>query len=91
MFCRIRHEKTNFNASKNNDFQLDDKKRSDKPIKFQDEQLEELLDQDPPCQTVAEFGKILQVGCISTVSKRFKSVKSCVRVGSGEKKIRELI
>jgi len=61
-----------FRRFKNNDFELEDKERSGAPTKFKDEELEELLDQDP-CQTLAEFGKILQVDA-STVSKRLKAL-----------------
>ncbi|KAG5317754.1 JHD2C protein, partial [Pseudoatta argentina] len=45
---------------KNNDFQLEDKERSGAPKKFQDKELEPLLDEDPS-QTLSELGKILQV------------------------------
>lgn len=59
-----------FRRFKNNDFELEDKERSGAPKKFEDKQLEELLDQDR-CQTLAELGKTLQVD-ESTVSKRLK-------------------
>ncbi|KAG5320783.1 MOS1T transposase, partial [Pseudoatta argentina] len=55
-----------FRRFKNNDFQLEDKE------KFQDKELEQLLDEDPS-QTLSELGKILQVD-ESTVSKRLKGL-----------------
>ncbi|KAG5311344.1 MOS1T transposase, partial [Pseudoatta argentina] len=61
-----------FRRFKNNDFQLEDKERSGAPKKFQDEELEQLLDEDPS-QTLPELGKILQVD-ESTVSKRLKGL-----------------
>ncbi|KAG5317905.1 MOS1T transposase, partial [Pseudoatta argentina] len=61
-----------FRRFKNNDFQLEDKERSGAPKKFQDEELEQLLDDDPS-QTLSELGKILQVD-ESTVSKRLKGL-----------------
>ncbi|KAG5323340.1 MOS1T transposase, partial [Pseudoatta argentina] len=57
---------------KNNDFELEDKERSGAPKKFQDKELEQLLDEDPS-QTLSELGKILQVD-ESTVSKRLKGL-----------------
>ncbi|KAG5321914.1 MOS1T transposase, partial [Pseudoatta argentina] len=59
-----------FRRFKNNDFELEDKERSGAPKKFQDKELEQLLDEDPS-QTLSELGKILQVD-ESTVSKRLK-------------------
>ncbi|KAG5327738.1 MOS1T transposase, partial [Pseudoatta argentina] len=53
-----------FRRFKNNDFELEDKERSGAPKKFQDKELEQLLD---------ELGKILQVD-ESTVSKRLKGL-----------------
>ncbi|KAG5322452.1 MOS1T transposase, partial [Pseudoatta argentina] len=57
---------------KNNDFELEDKERSGAPKKFQDKELEQLLDEDPS-QTLSELEKILQV-VESTVSKRLKGL-----------------
>ncbi|KAG5327218.1 MOS1T transposase, partial [Pseudoatta argentina] len=59
-----------FRRFKNNDFELEDKERSGAPKKFQDKELEQLLDEDPS-QTLSELGNILQVD-ESTVSKRLK-------------------
>ncbi|KAG5318699.1 MOS1T transposase, partial [Pseudoatta argentina] len=59
-----------FRRFKNNDFELEDKERSGAPKKFQDKELEQLLDEDPS-QTLSELGKILQVD-ESTVLKRLK-------------------
>ncbi|KAG5327320.1 MOS1T transposase, partial [Pseudoatta argentina] len=61
-----------FRRFKNNDFELEDKERSGAPRKFQDKELEQLLDEDPS-QTLSELGKILQVD-ESTVSKRLKGL-----------------
>ncbi|KAG5319567.1 MOS1T transposase, partial [Pseudoatta argentina] len=61
-----------FRRFKNNDFQLEDKERSGAPKKFQDKELEQLLDEDPS-QTLSELGKILRVD-ESTVSKRLKGL-----------------
>ncbi|KAG5324314.1 MOS1T transposase, partial [Pseudoatta argentina] len=61
-----------FRRFKNNDFQLEDKERSGAPKKFEDKDLEQLLDEDPS-QTLSELGKILQVD-ESTVSKRLKGL-----------------
>ncbi|KAG5322262.1 MOS1T transposase, partial [Pseudoatta argentina] len=61
-----------FRRFKNNDFELEDKERSSAPKKFQDKELEQLLDEDPS-QTLSELGKILQVD-ESTVSKRLKGL-----------------
>ncbi|KAG5318537.1 MOS1T transposase, partial [Pseudoatta argentina] len=61
-----------FRRFKNNDFELEDQERSGAPRKFQDKELEQLLDEDPS-QTLSELGKILQVD-ESTVSKRLKGL-----------------
>ncbi|KAG5315316.1 MOS1T transposase, partial [Pseudoatta argentina] len=61
-----------FRRFKNNYFELEDKERSGAPKKFQDNELEQLLDEDPS-QTLSELGKILQVD-ESTVSKRVKGL-----------------
>ncbi|KAG5325764.1 MOS1T transposase, partial [Pseudoatta argentina] len=61
-----------FRRFKNNDFELEDKERSGAPKKFEDKELEQLLDEDPS-QTLPELGKILQVD-ESTVSKRLKGL-----------------
>lgn len=61
-----------FRRFKNNDFNLGDKERSGAPKKFEDEELEELLNQDS-CQTLAELAKSLRVDD-TTVSKRLKAL-----------------
>ncbi|KAG5308596.1 MOS1T transposase, partial [Pseudoatta argentina] len=61
-----------FRRFKNNDYELEDKERSGAPKKFQDKELEQLLDEDPS-QTLSELGEILQVD-ESTVSKRLKGL-----------------
>ncbi|KAG5324292.1 MOS1T transposase, partial [Pseudoatta argentina] len=62
-----------FRRFKNNDFQLEDKERSGAPKKFQDKELEQLLD-EVPSQTLSELGKILQVD-ESTISKQLRALK----------------
>ena len=49
-----------FRRFKNNDFKLEDKERSGAPNKFEDKELEEILDEDRS-QTLAELGKTLTV------------------------------
>ncbi|KAG5323349.1 MOS1T transposase, partial [Pseudoatta argentina] len=61
-----------FRHFKNNDFELEDKERSGAPKKFEDKELEQLLDEDPS-PTLSELGKILQVD-EPTVSKRLKGL-----------------
>jgi len=57
--------------SKNNDFDIEDKKRSDAK-KFEDEELEVLF-HEGSCQTLAELAKSLGVDH-TTVSKQFESI-----------------
>ena len=57
-----------FRGFKNNDFKLQDKERSGASKKFEDKQLEEILNEDRS-QTLAELGKTLQVD-ESSISKR---------------------
>ena len=59
MLCRKRHAETGFDGSKIMILNLRTKKCSGAPEKFEDKELEELL-QDS-CQTLAELGKSLQV------------------------------
>ncbi|GBP28275.1 Mariner Mos1 transposase [Eumeta japonica] len=59
-----------FRHFKNNHFELENKERSGAPKIFEDEKLEELLNQDR-CPMLSELGKTLQVD-ESTVSKRIK-------------------
>ena len=59
-----------FRRFKNNDFKLEDKERSGAQKKFEDKELEEILNEDRS-QTLAELEKTLQVDQ-STVSKRLK-------------------
>ncbi|EFN78223.1 Histone-lysine N-methyltransferase SETMAR, partial [Harpegnathos saltator] len=49
-----------FRRFKNNDFDVEDKERSGAPKKFEDEELEALLDEDP-CQTQNELAESLGV------------------------------
>ena len=59
-----------FRRFKNNDFKLEGKEHSGAPKKFEDKELEEILDEDRS-QTLAKLRKTLQVD-ESTVSKRLK-------------------
>ena len=59
-----------FRCFKNNYFKLEDKEHSGAPKKFEDKELEEILDEDQSL-TLTELGKTLQVD-ESTVSKRLK-------------------
>ncbi|KAG5327583.1 MOS1T transposase, partial [Pseudoatta argentina] len=61
-----------FRRFKSNDFELEDKERCGAPKKFEDKELEQLLDEDPS-RTLSELGKTLQVD-ESTVSKRLKGL-----------------
>ena len=54
----------------NKDFKPEDKERSGAPKKFEDKELEEILDEDRS-QTLPELGKTIQID-ESTVSKRLK-------------------
>ena len=60
-----------FARFKSGDFDTEDKDRSGPSKKFEDEELEALLDQDP-CQTQEELGKTLEV-TQQAISKRLKA------------------
>ena len=59
-----------FSRFKSGNFKLEDKKRLGQPKKFEDEELESLLDEDP-CQTLQDLAESLEVN-FSTVSKRLR-------------------
>lgn len=61
-----------FRRFKNNDFDVEDKERSGAPKKFQDEELEGLLNENS-CQTLDELSASLGVDD-TTVSKRLKGL-----------------
>lgn len=61
-----------FNRFKNGDFDIKDKKRPGQPKKFEDEELETLLDEDS-CQTQDELANSLGV-TQAAISKRLKSL-----------------
>lgn len=61
-----------FARFKSGDFDLEDKERPGQPKKFEDEELEELLNEDS-CQTLQELATSLAVD-LSTVSKRLKTL-----------------
>lgn len=61
-----------FRRFKNGDFDTDDKERPGQPKKFEDEELEALLNEDS-CQTLQELSESLGVD-LSTVGKRIKAM-----------------
>ena len=61
-----------FRRFKNNDFDINDKERSGQPKKFEDGELETLLQEDL-CQTFKELSETLNVD-ESTDSKRLKAM-----------------
>ena len=69
-----------FNRFKNDDFDVQDRERSGVPKKFEDEELETLLDEDP-CQTQSEVAKSLGVDR-TTVSKRLTALGMIQKEGS---------
>jgi len=62
-----------FRWFKSGDFSVEDKERSGQPKKFEDEELETLLDQDS-CQTQEELAKTLEV-TQQAISKRLKAAR----------------
>lgn len=69
-----------FRRFKNNDFDVEDKERSGAPKKFEDEELEALLDEDP-CQTQNELAESLGVDH-TTVAKRLKALGMIQKQGN---------
>lgn len=69
-----------FRRFKSGDFDTDDKERSGQPKKFEDEELEALLDEDP-CQTLQELSKSLGVD-LSTVGRRLKAMGMISKQGN---------
>ena len=69
-----------FNRFKNGDFDVQDRERSGAPKKFQDEELETLLAEDP-CQTQSDIAKSLGVDR-TTVSKRLTALGMIQKEGS---------
>lgn len=69
-----------FNRFKNGDFNVQDRERSGASKKFQDEELETLLDEDP-CQTQSDVAKSLGVDR-TTVSKRMSALGMIQKEGS---------
>ena len=65
---------------KSGDFDVEDKERSGQPKKFEDEELEALLDEDP-CQTQQELAESLGVDR-STVGKRLKTMGMIQKQGT---------
>jgi len=69
-----------FRRFKSGDFDVSDKERSGTPKKFEDEELETLLDEDP-CQTEEELAKTLNVDR-STVGKRLHKIGMVQKLGN---------
>jgi len=69
-----------FRRFKSGDFSVEDKERPGQPKKFEDEELEELVDQDP-CQTLQELSESLNVDK-STVSRRLHSIGLVQKLGN---------
>ena len=62
-----------FRRFENNDFDVEDKERSGAPEKFEDEELEALLDEDS-CQTLGELAESLGADH-TTLSERMKALR----------------
>jgi len=69
-----------FRRFKSGDFDTEDKERPGQPKKFEDEELEALLDEDP-CQTLQELSESLGVD-LSTVGKRLKAMGMIQKQGN---------
>lgn len=69
-----------FRRFKSGDFDIEDKKRPGQPKKFEDEELEALLDNDA-CQTLEELSESLGVD-LSTVGKRLKAMGMIQKEGN---------
>lgn len=61
-----------FRHFKNGDYNIEDKERPGRPKKFEDSELEALLDEDP-CQTLEELSASLNVG-VTTVWDRIQKM-----------------
>jgi len=69
-----------FARFKSGDFDTKDKERTGRPKKFEDEELEALLDEDP-CQTLKELAESLDVG-VSTISERLNAMGMIQKQGN---------
>ena len=69
-----------FRRFKNGDFSIEDKERPGQPKKFEDAELEELLDQDP-CQTQQELAGSLGV-TQQAISVRLKNMGMVQKQGN---------
>lgn len=68
-----------FRRFKNGDFSVEDKERPGQPKKFEDEELETLLDEDP-CQIQEELAKSLGV-TQAAISTRLKALPIARKMG----------
>lgn len=69
-----------FRRFKSGDFDVDDKERPGQPKKFEDDELEALLDKDS-CQTQAELAESLEVD-LATISRRLKALEMIQKQGN---------
>ena len=69
-----------FRRFKDNDYDVKDKERPGQPKKFEDGELEALLEEDS-CQTLKELSETLHVD-ESTVSKRLKAMGMIQKLGN---------
>ena len=68
-----------FQQFKNNDFEVNDKERPEQPKKFEDTELQALLDEDR-CQTQKQLAEILGV-TQAAVSKRLHAMGKILKCG----------
>lgn len=69
-----------FQRFRNGDFSVSDKKRDGAPKKFADQELMDLLEEDP-CQSLEDLGESLQVDR-STVGKRLHAIGMVQKLGN---------
>lgn len=79
----IRTCETWFRQFKSGDFNVKDSERSGRSQKFEDEQLQELLDDDPT-QTQRQLAEALQVSQ-ETISRRLRVMGKIHKLGMGQK------
>lgn len=69
-----------FRRFKDNDFDVCDKERPGQSKKFEDPELQALLDEDP-CQTQKQFAEALGV-CQKTITNRLKAMGKILKCGN---------
>lgn len=75
----IRTCETWFRKFKSGDFNVNDSERSGRPQKCEDEQLQELLDDDPT-QTQQQLAESLNV-TQETISRRLRAMRKIIKLG----------